>query len=425
MPDSPSFDAAARARRPAYEPPPAGRRRPHLLLVGLPIFAVFAAFGAIVWLAYQHGADVPPVGEPPVIKAPATALKLSPDEAGSLASAEGGEVRDLLTDTPPGDQVERLLPRPEEPLAPIVAAPASDPETDSAPAPTPEAPVATAAVDPPAPAPTPEAPAETAAVEPPAEPAPAPAEPAPPAVEPAPPPAEAAAPPPQIAAATPAEPTPEAPLAVERQSPPAAESNGASAAPQPSPEEAEAALDALLAEVTQSAAAPSPPSSAPSPPPAPEVARPAPTAPVQPPPEVPGVRLPAPEPTTVSPFTPPGGEVTAIARERPSARPSSPGPVAALPSGPVTNGSLGAVDGDFRIQLAAVRDEADARRAWDLFLVDLGSVLSGVQPFIERAETANGVFYRVQIGPFASQPQAETLCDELKRRNASCFVIRR
>ena len=37
----------------------------------------------------------------------------------------------------------------------------------------------------------------------------------------------------------------------------------------------------------------------------------------------------------------------------------------------------------------------------------------------------NGVFYRVQIGPFASLQEAEALCDELKRRNASCFVIRR
>jgi len=81
--------------------------------------------------------------------------------------------------------------------------------------------------------------------------------------------------------------------------------------------------------------------------------------------------------------------------------------------------------GGYRIQLAAVRGEADARRAWDLFLVDLGPVLSGLQPFIERAETANGVFYRVQVGPFASQQAAESLCDELKQRNASCFVIRR
>jgi cell division septation protein DedD len=56
---------------------------------------------------------------------------------------------------------------------------------------------------------------------------------------------------------------------------------------------------------------------------------------------------------------------------------------------------------------------------------DLGPVLSAVEPIFERAETANGVFYRVQIGPFANQQTAESLCEQLKQRNASCFVIRR
>ena len=79
----------------------------------------------------------------------------------------------------------------------------------------------------------------------------------------------------------------------------------------------------------------------------------------------------------------------------------------------------------YRIQLAAVRDEADARRAWDLFQLDLGDVLAGLDPVIERAETANGTFYRVQVGEFASLSNAEALCDRLKQRNASCFVIRR
>jgi cell division septation protein DedD len=88
-------------------------------------------------------------------------------------------------------------------------------------------------------------------------------------------------------------------------------------------------------------------------------------------------------------------------------------------------GNAASVPGDYRIQLAAVRAEADARRAWDLFLVDLGPVLSGQKPIFERAETANGVFYRVQVGPFGTQEEAEILCDELKRRNASCFVLRR
>jgi hypothetical protein len=78
-----------------------------------------------------------------------------------------------------------------------------------------------------------------------------------------------------------------------------------------------------------------------------------------------------------------------------------------------------------RRRAAAVREQADARRAWDLFMLDLGPILSRYQPYFERANTANGIFYRVQIGSFASAESAESVCDELKQRNASCFVVRR
>ncbi|HZA67000.1 MAG TPA: SPOR domain-containing protein, partial [Geminicoccaceae bacterium] len=101
----------------------------------------------------------------------------------------------------------------------------------------------------------------------------------------------------------------------------------------------------------------------------------------------------------------------------------APGATAAL--GPAEAAPVAAIDDRFRVQLAAVRDEADARRAWDDLAAGLGPVLSGVRPFFERAETADGTFYRVQIGPFASQEPAESLCEELKQHNASCFVIRR
>jgi cell division septation protein DedD len=84
-----------------------------------------------------------------------------------------------------------------------------------------------------------------------------------------------------------------------------------------------------------------------------------------------------------------------------------------------------ASDSGYRVQLAAVREQADARRAWDLFMLDLGPILSRYQPYFERADTTNGIFYRVQVGPFASAGAAETVCDELKQRNASCFVVRR
>ena len=82
-------------------------------------------------------------------------------------------------------------------------------------------------------------------------------------------------------------------------------------------------------------------------------------------------------------------------------------------------------DGRYRVQLAAVRAEEDAKRAWALFQEQLGPFIVGLQPFFERAETDNGVFYRVQVGPFGETSEADRLCVELKKQDASCFVVSR
>ena len=82
-------------------------------------------------------------------------------------------------------------------------------------------------------------------------------------------------------------------------------------------------------------------------------------------------------------------------------------------------------DGRYRVQLAAVREEEDAQKAWALFQEQLGPYISGLQPFFERADTSNGIFYRVQVGPFGETAEADRLCVELKKQNASCFVVTR
>jgi len=323
------------------------------------MFAVFAAFGAIVWLAYEHGSQGPPVGEPPLVRAPATPIKLAADES-QEEIADGGEVLDMLSDTAPGEPLERLLPPPEEPLAPVqqVAEPVVPDEAG----------------------------AEVAAA----------SEPAPDSVP---------IPQPQVATPPPEEPqTAQLPREQPEPQPPASVS-------EPTPEEAEAALDALLAEVTEQAEAAPAPGRTGNNGAEPSTVRPA-------------VAPPAPPPTSPPSTTLAGrssGEVTAIAPDRRPAASGTSG-TAATSAERTQTAALG---GPFRIQLAAVRDEADARRAWDLFQVDLGPVLEGLEPYIERADTANGVFYRVQIGSFASLQEAEALCDQLKQRNASCFVIRR
>ena len=116
-----------------------------------------------------------------------------------------------------------------------------------------------------------------------------------------------------------------------------------------------------------------------------------------------------------------------------SAEPLSPpvsGDVQVAAIGDVVTGGTtprfqGTPGGRFRVQLAAVREEEDAKRAWSLFQDQLGQFVGGLEPYFERAETSNGTFYRVQIGPFSDSGDAASLCVELKKRNASCFVVNR
>jgi SPOR domain len=224
--------------------------------------------------------------------------------------------------------------------------------------------------------------------------------------------------PPEAPTAAPEELAPQVAAPVERT--PTGEGAAAGTTPPAPPSgastDAEAALDRLLAEVAAlpDGSAGSGASSAPAPTAATTEARPASTLGRQP------VAGPERAETPVAAAT---GGVPRAPAEGAAPRPPEPSGVATGAVAPAPQ--MAAIEDSFRVQVAAVREEADARRAWDQLVRDLGPVLSEVQPFFERAETANGVFYRVQLGRFATQQSAESLCDELKQRNASCFVIRR
>lgn len=358
---------------PAVAPPRRGR-----WFWALFPLAGFALFGVVVWLAYKDVSRGPPVGEPPLVKAAADPIKLPPEQAADpTGEEEGGTVGRLWSDTERADQPERLLPLPEEPLSPETVA---SPELNT------EPPGDTAALDLPSATETPVGDREPSAV---AAPADAPA-------------------------------------------PPSGERDA--------PIDAEAALDRLLAEVTAlSEEGPSSPDAPPAPPGS--------EATVAPRPE----GSPAPEArpsSTLGRTSPEGEQIEAAAAEneeplaeasgnvstevRPAAAlapPASPeqaaAPSEAASAAPAPATQVAAIEDRFRIQVAAVRDEADARRAWSQLEQNVGPILSEAQPFFERAETANGVFYRVQIGRFATQQAAESLCAELKQRDASCFVVRR
>ena len=348
-------------------------RRSRLLWVGLPVVTVFTVFVVIVWLAYQENARVPP-GEPPLIRAIAAPYKLAPDDPGGRQVADQGEINELLRDDPGPAQPERVLPLPEEPRTPIIGA-ASRGET-----------APPAAVD------AGQVPATTAGA----------------------------------ASGT--------PLDAPAQSASAADDADAT-------QEAEAALARLLADVGPEAV----------------IGR-----------AAGGSRTlrasdagsgcrrsgHASRPAALDHGAHDRHGVTRPRRQRRSMRPrarltkrspvclprslacrgtSSPEPQAAAeppqavaaiaPADPVE--SQRTMGPGFRVQLAAVREQDDARRAWADLADRLGSLVADYEPFYERAETVNGVFYRIQLGPFASEQTADRLCVEVQRRNASCFVVAR
>jgi cell division septation protein DedD len=419
VPDPIISDTFGQGRRAIYEapapPPPPPARGRRFLLVGLPLIAVFAAFGSIMWLAYVDATPGSASRQPPLIRAEAAPLKVDPDDPGGRAVADQGELRGLIGDEELSREPERLLPPPEEPVRPPEAAPVP-PAGDGAPTAQDQGQLAEAARSEPsgagaAPglgsAPPRDTAAEAAAAldalladvtEPDAtepedrpqdlaaQPDVQPRELASPASSPRTEPAS-----PSAAASPPAQ---DSPPAIARDAPASDGRDGVAAQEPPVPPAVppaaapeRQALAALGADQTVGQEiAPEP-----APPPEPE-----PTL--------------APEPTATPEPTP-----------TPAGVPST--DLRVIPGPGETR--VAATDATYRIQLAAVRNEADARRAWGLFQNSMGDVVGGLDPIIERADTANGTFYRVQVGPFANLAAAESLCEQLKQRNASCFVIRR
>ena len=115
---------------------------------------------------------------------------------------------------------------------------------------------------------------------------------------------------------------------------------------------------------------------------------------------------------TTEPAAEPAAETVAEPASEPAAEPTVVTETAALPAGA------------FRIQLAALRSEEDARAAWGAMQAKLPE-LAPLQLHIERIDLgANGVFYRVQGGPLATQDEASKLCARIATRGQDCLVVK-
>lgn len=110
--------------------------------------------------------------------------------------------------------------------------------------------------------------------------------------------------------------------------------------------------------------------------------------------------------------------VAAAEKRAQEAKPVAPVATTSTSSAPVSTG-------DFRIQLASVREESGASAEWKRLSSKNKDLLGSLQMFVQRTDvTDKGVFYRVQAGPLADASAAEKLCADLKQRNVGCLIVR-
>lgn len=101
-----------------YEEPVPGIKGLTKLLVGTIALLVVAAFGWVIWIAYDEGVRVGAVKTVPVIRADADTVKRKPDEPGGLVVPHQDKlVFNRLAPGQSDEPVERLLPLPEKPIA--------------------------------------------------------------------------------------------------------------------------------------------------------------------------------------------------------------------------------------------------------------------------------------------------------------------
>ena len=93
----------------------------------------------------------------------------------------------------------------------------------------------------------------------------------------------------------------------------------------------------------------------------------------------------------------------------------------APPEAPTLQGSIAP---GYRVQLAALRSEAEAKETWERLQRSYPGLLSTLQAQVTRTDTASrGVYYRLQAGPLSEKILAEMLCGELKSRKQECLIV--
>ena len=80
--------------------------------------------------------------------------------------------------------------------------------------------------------------------------------------------------------------------------------------------------------------------------------------------------------------------------------------------------------GRYRLQLAAVSSDNDARQAWIRLKSQHSELLSNQRPDFQKVNLGEGrSVVRIQIGPFADKLQTLQLCNSFKQQGLECFLV--
>jgi len=136
---------------------------------------------------------------------------------------------------------------------------------------------------------------------------------------------------------------------------------------------------------------------------------------------------PIPAPTRPSPPKPAGGAPLALNPSADTPPPGSRSGTTSAQPAPYRTAALptGAEAGHYVVQLSSQQSESEAQASFRALQAKYPNVLGSRQPLIRRADLGSkGVYYRAQVGPFASAEDANQLCSSLKAAGGQCIVHR-
>ncbi|MFG1430542.1 SPOR domain-containing protein [Xanthobacter sp. V2C-8] len=134
----------------------------------------------------------------------------------------------------------------------------------------------------------------------------------------------------------------------------------------------------------------------------------------------------SPEGAPAAPAAAPAAGSQALAAYTATQMPGAPPPMLHAPS---TSAKIDAPPvsrtGDFVVQVASQRSEADALGSWKALQTRYPNLLGSYAASVKKADLGDrGIYYRAQVGPFASKDQANELCQALRAQGGDCMVTK-